>query len=80
MHRQKLFTSRELTDDLQAWRLECEQRVREDFANGRWKSPILSPEEFIFANEVDGFLDTDNYRKRVLHKLARNRNLPNLAF
>src|SRR5439155_13314911 len=27
-----------------------------------------------------GFLDTDNYRKRVLHKLARKLNLPKLTF
>ncbi len=44
------------------------------------KSASLSPEDFIFANEVGGFLDTDNYRKRVLHKLARDLNLPKLTF
>jgi integrase len=49
----------------------------------RWKcfeSPFLSPDDFIFANEVAGFLDTDNYRKRVLYKLARDLNLPKLTF
>jgi hypothetical protein len=34
---------------------------------------------FMFANEVGGFLDTDNYRKRVLHKLARELELPKLT-
>jgi hypothetical protein len=29
---------------------------------------------------IRGFLDTDNYRTRVLHKLARSLNLPKLPF
>jgi hypothetical protein len=41
---------------------------------------FLSPDDFIFANAVGGLLDTDNYRKRVLHKLARDLNLPELTF
>jgi integrase len=71
---------RELADDLQARRLECEQRAQEAAAKDKTKSPFLSPDDFIFANEVGGFLDTDNYRKRVLHKLARDLNLPKLTF
>ena len=47
-----------------------------------WKrqSPDSYPEAFIFPNQDGGFLDTDNYRKRVLHKLARDLNLPKLTF
>ena len=71
---------KELADDLQAWRLECEERAREAAAKDKTKSPHLSPEDFIFANEVGGFLDTDNFRKRVLHKLARDLKLPKLTF
>ena len=71
---------RELADDLQAWRLECEERAQEAAAKDKTKSPFLSEEDFIFANEVGGFLDTDNYRKRALHKLARDLNLPKLTF
>jgi integrase len=70
----------ELADDLQAWHLECEQQAGEDFAKGDRKSSSLSPEEFIFANRDGGFMDTGNYRKRVLHKLARDLNLPKLTF
>jgi integrase len=70
----------ELSDDLETWRLECEARAREAAMRDRTKSPVLSPIDFIFANEVGGFLDTDNYRKRVLHKLARDLNLPKLTF
>ena len=47
-----------------------------------WKqqSPDSSPDAFIFPNQDGGFLDTDNYRKRVLHKLARKLELPKLTF
>jgi integrase len=71
---------KELADDLQAWRSECEQQARDDFAKGERKFSTLSPEEFIFANRDGGFMDTGNYRKRVLHKLARDLNLPKLTF
>ncbi len=71
---------RELADDLQAWRLECEEQAQEAAAKDKTKSRFLSADDFIFANAVGGFLDTDNYRKRVLHKLARDLNLPKLTF
>ncbi len=47
-----------------------------------WKAkcPDSSPDAFIFANQRGGFLDTGNYRKRVLKKLADTLNLPNLTF
>jgi integrase len=54
-----------LAADLEVWRSEC---------------PDSSPEAFIFANQAGGFIDTDNYRKRVLHKLARDLKLPKLTF
>lgn len=66
---------RELANDLQAWRSECEKSADEDK-----RTAALSPEDFIFANEAGGFLDTDNYRKRVLHNLARDLSLPKLTF
>jgi integrase len=70
----------QLADDMETWRIECEAMAREAFKKGKRKSPSLSPEDFIFENEDGGFLDTDNYRKRVLHKLARELNLPKLTF
>ena len=54
-----------LAADLEVWRSEC---------------PDPSPEAFIFANQAGNFIDTDNYRKRVLHKLARDLELPKLTF
>ena len=71
---------RQLADDLEAWRLECEEKANEAFSKGRRKSASLSPEVFIFENEDGGFLDTDNFRKRVLHKIARELQLPKLTF
>jgi integrase len=56
---------RNLSDDLEQWRQVC---------------PDPSPDAFMFANQVGGFLDTDNFRKRVLHKLARDLKLPKLTF
>jgi len=39
-----------------------------------------SPEAFIFPNRVGGFLDSSNFRNRVLHKLAEELELPKLTF
>ena len=55
----------QLADELDQWREQC---------------PDSAPEAPIFANEAGGFLDTDNFRKRVLHKLARTLELPKLTF
>jgi integrase len=54
-----------LAADLKVWRSKC---------------PDRSPEAFIFANQAGNFMDTDNYRKRVLHNLARDLKLPKLTF
>ena len=34
----------------------------------------------MFPDAKGGFMDTGNYRKRVLHKLARELELPKLTF
>jgi integrase len=51
-----------------------------DFVAWKAKCPDASPEAFIFANEDGGFIDTGNFRKRVLKQLATALNLPNLTF
>lgn len=56
---------RGLATDLEEWRAQC---------------PDSSPDAFIFPNQEGGFLDTDNYRKRVLHRLAAKLELPKLTF
>lgn len=70
----------QLADDLRAWRLECEAKAREAFSRGKRRSASLLPDDFMFENAEGGFLDTDNYRKRVLHKIARELQLPKLTF
>jgi integrase len=56
---------KELAEDLLLWKQEC---------------PETSPDAFIFPDAKGGFMDTGNYRKRVLHKLARELELPKLTF
>jgi integrase len=56
---------KKLVADLEIWKSQC---------------PNRSPKAFIFPNEEGGFMDTDNYRKRVLHKLAEVLELPKLTF
>lgn len=47
-----------------------------------WRRQCLdpSPEAFMFANAKGEFMDSSNYRKRVLHKLAKDLGLPKLTF
>jgi integrase len=54
--------------------------LAKQLAAWRQQAPDPSPEAFIFPNQSGGFLDTDNYRKRVLHKLAKDLGLPKLTF
>ncbi len=56
------------------------QTLAADLDAWRWECPDSDSEAFIFANQVGSFIDTDNYRKRVLHRLARDLNLPKLTF
>jgi integrase len=48
----------------------------------RWKQqcPYPKPEAFIFPNREGDFMDIGNYRKRVLHRLAAELELPKLTF
>ena len=41
--------------------------------------PDASPDAFTFPDAKGGFMDTGNCRKRVLHKLARELELPKLT-
>jgi len=42
--------------------------------------PDASPESFIFQNDHGGFIDADQFRKRVLRKLVEDLELPKLTF
>ena len=61
----RVHLPKELAEDLWLWKQEC---------------PDSSPDAFIFPDAKGGFMDTGNYRKRVLHKLARDFGLPKLTF
>src|SRR5713226_636323 len=60
-----IHVPKRLADDLWLWKQECSDSA---------------PEAFIFPDTAGGPMDTGNYRKRVLHKLARNLKLPKLTF
>jgi integrase len=52
-------------DDLWLWKQRC---------------PNPSPNAFIFPNKKGRFMDSNNYRNRVLHGLAKEVAVPNLTF
>ena len=54
-----------LAAELTLWKLEC---------------PDPSPEAFMFPNADGGFLDTSNYRSRILKPLADELGIPKLNF
>ena len=56
------------------------ERVAQDLWLWKQECPDSSPQAFIFPDAKGGFMDTGNYRKRVLHKLARELELPKLTF
>src|SRR5664280_386726 len=58
----------------------CRKNWRRTFGFGKQECPDSSPDAFIFPDAKGGFMDTGNYRKRVLHKLARDLGLPKLTF
>ena len=56
---------KELADDLWLW---------------KQRGPNPSSDAFIFPNKKGGFMDSNNYRNRVLHGLAQELELPKLTF
>jgi integrase len=52
----------------------------EELRQWKEKCPKSSAKAFIFADADGGFMDTGNYRRRVLHKLAEELKLPKLTF
>ncbi|MCU1249998.1 MAG: integrase family protein [Edaphobacter sp.] len=59
-----------LANELQLWKLECKGA----------SSKKASSDAFIFPNADGGFMDTDNYRFRVLKPLAEELGIPKLNF
>jgi integrase len=74
----KIPIARQLAEELLAWRKECWERQQR--AKRKQGIAADAPEAFIFPGRKGGFMDSSNYRKRVLHKLARELELPKLTF
>ena len=75
--------AKELSDDLVAWRQVSQQEYDNKKLKKKKKEhglPPSDPEAFMFPNRDGSFMDPNNYRKRVLHKLARELGLPKLTF
>jgi len=51
-----------------------------ELAEWREQSKDPSPEAFIFPGRFGGFMDSSNFRRRVLHRLAEELELPKLTF
>jgi integrase len=51
-----------------------------ELAEWRDQSKDPSPEAFIFPGRFGGFMDSSNFRHRVLHRLAEELELPKLTF
>jgi len=60
-----------LADELRLWKQETAKASPKG---------IVSPDAFIFPNSRGGFMDTGNYRNRVLNPLAERLGLPKLNF
>ena len=60
-----------LAEELGLWK----QEIAKASPNG-----VVSPDAFIFPNSRGGFMDTGNYRNRVLNPLAEKLGLPKLNF
>jgi integrase len=56
------------------------RRIASSFGRVKKQCPDPSPEAFIFADAKGGFMDAGNYRRRVLHKLPDELELPKLTF
>jgi integrase len=74
----KIPIAGQLAEELQAWRKQCREEQKR---KKHWHGPTANdPEGFIFPGRNGGFIDSSNYRKRVLHKLAEKLGLPKLTF
>lgn len=68
----------ELADELAAWRRISQEQY--DKKKRKRGLPPSDPQAFIFPSPRGSFMDTGNYRNRVLHRLAERLGLPKLTF
>jgi integrase len=77
--------AKELSDDLIAWRQISQEEYDRRNQQQRKKNkqlgrPPSDLEAFMFPGRFGSFMDPNNYRKRVMHKLALELGLPKLTF
>jgi integrase len=65
----KVPVARVLAEELVEWRFQLKKEGKD-----------ASPDAFLFPGRFGGPMDSSNYRKRVLHKLAEELGLPKLTF
>src|SRR5229473_480300 len=58
----------------------CRRNWRTICGSGNRSARTPRLKAFIFPDAKGGFMDTGNYRRRVLHKLAKDLDLPKLTF
>ena len=66
----KMHLPDDLAAELRQWKLECRKVSEKN----------VSPDAFMFPNADGGFIDTSNYRSRVLKPLADSLGIPKLNF
>jgi integrase len=69
-----------LAEELRHWRMECKKPSCRTRDCRKPEHTWSSPDAFIFPNADGGFLDTANYRSRVLKPLADELGIPKLNF
>ncbi len=61
----------DLADDLETWRLECQERAQQAAAKDKTQSAFCARTTSSSLTKLEASSTPTNFRKRVLHKLAR---------
>jgi len=69
-----------LAEELRQWKLECKKTSCKTLSCQNPVHRKASPDDFIFQNADGGFMDTANYRTRVLQPIADDLEIPKLNF
>lgn len=69
-----------LAEELRQWKLECKKTSCKALSCQNPVHRKASPDDFIFQNADGGFMDTANYRTRVLQPIADDLEIPKLNF
>ena len=76
----KMYLPDDLAAELKLWKLECKEPSCQGSQCKNEAHRKSSPDEPMFPNADGGFMDTSNYRNRVLKPLADSLGIPKLNF